>query len=119
MKKEDFPPDFLWGVATASYQIEGAYNEDGKGESIWDRFAHTPGTIADGSTGDVACDHYHRCKEDIELMKELNINSYRFSVSWPRIFPCGRDNVNKKGLDFYKSLIEELLKNNQAKWKVW
>ena len=112
MKKEGFPSDFLWGVATASYQIEGAYNEDGKGESIWDRFAHTPGTIVDGSNGDVACDHYHRYREDVKLMKELNINSYRFSVSWPRIFPCGRGNVNRKGLDFYKSLIEELLKNN-------
>ena len=81
----EFPPGFLWGAATAAYQIEGASREDGKGESIWDRFAHTPGKIHGGDTGDVACDSYHRYPEDIALLRELNLRSYRFSVSWPRI----------------------------------
>jgi len=87
MKQIKFPDGMVWGAATASYQIEGAWNEDGKGESIWDRYSHTPGEIADGSTGDVACDHYHRYREDIRLMKEIGLDVYRFSVSWPRIFP--------------------------------
>lgn len=103
-----FPEDFLFGVATASYQIEGAWNEDGKGESIWDRFAHTPGTILDGSTGDVACDHYHRFEEDVALMKDLGVDAYRFSVSWSRVLPEGRGRVNEKGLDFYRRLIDAL-----------
>ncbi|MGQ9623514.1 MAG: GH1 family beta-glucosidase [Candidatus Caldatribacteriaceae bacterium] len=103
-----FPQDFLFGVATASYQIEGAWKEDGKGESIWDRFSHTPGKILDGTTGDVACDHYHRYLEDVALMKELGVDAYRFSVSWPRVLPEGRGRVNEKGLDFYKRLIEVL-----------
>lgn len=103
-----FPKDFLFGVATASYQIEGAWNEDGKGESIWDRFAHTPGMILDGSTGDVACDHYHRFEEDVALMKDLGIDAYRFSISWPRVLPEGRGRVNEKGLDFYHRLIDVL-----------
>src|SRR5271169_6551160 len=80
-----FPQSFYWGAATAAFQIEGAWNEDGKGESIWDRFAHTPGKIKDGSNGDVTCDHYHRYREDVALMRSLNLNSYRFSVAWPRI----------------------------------
>ena len=105
----DFPKDFLWGCATASYQIEGAWNEDGKGESIWDRFSHTLGKIKNGDTGDVACDHYHRYKEDIAIMKELGLKSYRFSISWPRIFPQGKGAVNQKGLDFYSHLVDELL----------
>jgi len=103
-----FSSDFLFGVATAAYQVEGAWNEDGKGESIWDRFAHTPGKILDGMSGDVACDHYHRYHEDITLMKELGVDAYRFSIAWSRIFPEGRGRVNEKGLDFYRKLIEKL-----------
>lgn len=109
MEKITFPKDFLWGVATASYQIEGAWQADGKGESIWDRFAHTPGKILDGSNGDVACDHYHRWADDIALMKSLNIQSYRFSIAWPRILPEGRDQVNQAGLDYYSRLVDGLL----------
>ena len=93
----DFPPDFLWGAATAAYQIEGAWREDGKGESIWDRFAHTPGEIANNDTGDVACDSYHRYPDDIALLRELNLRSYRFSVSWPRIQADGRGPANSAG----------------------
>jgi beta-glucosidase len=104
-----FPEDFMWGAATSAYQIEGAWNEDGKGESIWDRFVHSPGTIADGSTGDVACDHYHRWPEDIALMKALGLKAYRFSVSWPRVLPAGRGKVNQAGLDFYSRLVDGLL----------
>lgn len=104
-----FPPGFLWGAATAAYQIEGAWNADGKGESIWDRFAHTPGNVLNGETGDVACDHYHRWREDIALMKELGLKAYRFSVSWPRVFPAGRGKVNAPGLDFYSRLVDGLL----------
>ena len=104
-----FPDGFIWGAATSAYQIEGAWNEDGKGESIWDRFSHTPGTIEDGSTGDVSCDHYHRWREDIALMKELGLEAYRFSVSWPRILPAGRGKVNQAGIDFYSRLVDGLL----------
>ncbi|HPD00239.1 MAG TPA: GH1 family beta-glucosidase [Acetivibrio sp.] len=111
MSKIIFPEDFIWGAATAAYQIEGAYNEDGKGESIWDRFSHTPGNVFEGHTGDVACDHYHRYEEDIQLMKELGIKSYRYSISWPRIFPDGKGKPNEKGLDFYKRLTNLLLEN--------
>ena len=103
-----FPKGFFWGVATASYQIEGAWNEDGKGKSIWDTFAHTPGTIRNGDTGDVAIDHYHRYKEDVRLMKDLGVTAYRFSIAWPRIFPNGTGLLNHKGLDFYSRLIDEL-----------
>ncbi len=104
-----FPEGFTWGAATASYQIEGAWNEDGKGESCWDRFAHTPGKIQNGDTGDVACDHYHRWKEDVALMKRLGLKAYRFSISWPRVLPQGRGTVNKAGIDFYNRLVDGLL----------
>lgn len=104
-----FPSTFLWGTATSSYQIEGAAREDGRGESIWDRFSHTPGKIEDGSTGDVACDHYHRWQDDIALMKGLGMQAYRFSVAWPRILPEGRGRINQAGLDFYSRLVDGLL----------
>ena len=106
-----FPPNFSWGAATASYQIEGAHDEDGKGESIWDRFCRTPGTVKNDDTGDVACDHYHRYRSDIKLMKSLCLRSYRFSISWPRILPQGKGRVNQRGLDFYRRLVDELLNN--------
>jgi beta-glucosidase len=109
MTQFHFPKGFLWGAATAAYQIEGAWNEDGKGESIWDRFAHTPGRIRDGSTGDVACDHYHRWRDDVALIKELGLRAYRFSISWPRILPQGHGQANQRGLDFYRRLVDELL----------
>ncbi len=105
----NFPSHFTWGASTAAYQIEGAWNEDGKGESIWDRFSHTSGKIAHGDTGDVACDHYHRWLEDIRVMQELGLQAYRFSLSWPRIFPTGRGALNRAGLDFYSRLIDRLL----------
>ena len=104
-----FPKGFYWGTATAAYQIEGAWNEDGKGESIWDHFAHTPGKIKNGDTGDVACDSYHRWREDLALMREMNLNSYRFSLSWPRIQPSGSGTVNSKGLDYYSRMVDSLL----------
>jgi beta-glucosidase len=104
-----FPAGFAWGTATASYQIEGAWDEDGKGESIWDRFSHTPGNIANGDTGDVACDHYHRWPEDIGLMAELGLRAYRFSMAWPRLLPEGRGRANPAGIDFYSRLVDALL----------
>src|SRR5258706_3897209 len=104
-----FPDGFAWGAATAAYQIEGAPREDGKGESIWDRYSHTPGAIEDGSTGDVACDHYHRWQEDLDLMASLNLNAYRFSIAWSRVLPEGHGAINQAGLDFYERLVEELL----------
>ena len=108
MPKLTFPEDFVWGAATAAYQIEGAPDADGKGPSIWDTFTRKPGAIANGDTGDIACDHYHRYEEDIRLMKDLNLNTYRFSLSWPRIFPDDTGNPNKKGISFYKKLISRL-----------
>jgi beta-glucosidase len=111
-----FPDGFLWGVASSAYQIEGAWNEDGKGESIWDRFSHTPGKIMNGDTGDVACDHYHRYREDVALMKELGVQAYRFSISWSRVLPKGKGDSNRAGLNFYRRLVDELLENGIEPW---
>ncbi|HEX7556598.1 MAG TPA: family 1 glycosylhydrolase, partial [Leptolinea sp.] len=105
-----FPKGFLWGAATASYQIEGGWNEDGRSPSSWDTFSKIPGNVLHGDTGDVAADHYHRWKEDIALMKELGLPAYRFSFAWPRILPAGTGAVNPKGLEFYDRLVDELLK---------
>src|SRR6185437_16551978 len=107
----NFPNKFLWGTATSAYQIEGAVNEDGRGPSIWDRFVHVKGKIVDQSTADVANDHYHRYKEDVQLIKELGAKAYRFSIAWPRVFPEGTGTPNPKGLDFYNRLLDELLAN--------
>ena len=104
-----FPPDFVWGVATSAFQIEGAAHEDGKGESIWDRFCRVPGAIADASNGDVACDHYHRLESDLDLIAALGVDAYRFSVSWPRVQPLGQGDWNATGLDFYDRLVDGLL----------
>lgn len=104
-----FPPGFLWGAATAAYQIEGAHDADGKGPSIWDAFARRPGAISTGETGDVACDHYHRFRDDVRLMAELGLGAYRFSVSWPRVLPDGTGRPNEAGLAFYERLVEALL----------
>ena len=104
-----FPKDFLWGAASAAHQVEGAYLEDGKGPGIWDTLTQQPGHVAHGENGNVACDHYHRYKEDIALMKKIGLKSYRFSVSWPRVLPQGTGEVNQAGLDFYKNLVDELL----------
>ena len=109
-----FPADFLWGAATAAYQIEGAVNEDGRGESIWDRFSHTPGTIENGDTGDVACDHYHRWPRRPRPHGGLGLKAYRFSVAWPRVFPEGGGTLNQRGLDFYDRLVDELLERGIA-----
>jgi beta-glucosidase len=103
-----FPQGFYWGTATSAYQIEGAWNEDGKGPSIWDTYAHTPGKMRNNDTGDVANDHYHRYKEDVALMRDIGANAYRFSISWPRVFPEGTGQPNAKGLDFYSRLVDEL-----------
>jgi beta-glucosidase len=104
-----FPADFLWGAATASFQIEGAHDADGKGPSIWDMMTRKEGAIPGGVTGDVACDHYHRMKEDVAMMKDMGLNAYRFSISWARILPDGTGRVNQAGLDFYSSLVDELI----------
>jgi beta-glucosidase len=106
-----FPPDFVWGAATASYQIEGAAHEDGRGESVWDRFCATPGKVRNGDDGSIACDFYHRYRDDVRLMGELGIGAFRFSIAWPRVLPEGRGRVNEKGLDFYDRLVDELLGN--------
>ncbi|HET8988913.1 MAG TPA: GH1 family beta-glucosidase [Humibacillus sp.] len=106
-----FPRDFRWGAATAAYQIEGGVHEGGRGPSIWDTFSHTPGRTAGGETGDVAVDHFHRWRDDIGLMADLGLQSYRFSIAWPRIQPSGRGPVNQEGLDFYSGLVDGLLEN--------
>ena len=108
-KLKDFPPDFLWGAASAAYQVEGAWNVDGKGPSVWDSFTKIPGKTFQGSNGDVAVDHYHRFAEDVALMAQMGMTAYRFSVSWPRIYPRGRGEVNEAGLAFYERLIDELI----------
>lgn len=107
-----FPKDFLWGSATSSYQIEGAWQEDGKGPNIWDVFSHTPGRVANGDTGDVAIDHYHRYRDDVALMAQLGLQAYRFSFSWARIMPEGTGAIETRGLDFYNRLIDTLLEKN-------
>jgi len=106
-----FPAGFIWGTATASYQVEGAVKEDGRGPSIWDTFSHTPGKVVNNATGDVANDHYHLYKSDVQLMKSLGVKAYRFSIAWPRVFPNGDGPPNPKGLDFYNRLVDELLAN--------
>ncbi|MGH9117885.1 MAG: GH1 family beta-glucosidase [Acidimicrobiales bacterium] len=113
-RERSFPDGFLWGAATAAYQIEGAVEEDGRGESIWDRFSHTPGRVTSGDTGDRACDHYHRYRDDVALMADLGLGAYRFSVAWPRVIPDGVGPVNRAGLDFYDRLVDELLANGIA-----
>jgi beta-glucosidase len=110
VNEQTFPEGFVWGVATSAYQIEGAVAEGGRGPSIWDTFSHTPGAVDNDDTGDVACDHYHRWREDLDLMVELGIASYRFSVAWPRVMPDGRS-VNQEGLDFYRRLVDGLLEH--------
>src|SRR5687768_17943678 len=109
LTRAEFGSGFTFGVATSSYQIEGAVNEDGRGPSIWDRFSHTPGKTKNGDTGDVACDHYHRMNEDVALLDWLGVDAYRFSIAWPRVIPNGRGAVNAKGLDFYDRLVDALL----------
>jgi len=111
-----FPKDFAWGAATASYQIEGGWLEGGKGFSIWDAFAHTPGKITDSSTADVTCDHFHRWRDDVALMADLGLNAYRFSIAWSRILPAGRGTPNAEGIRFYSDLIDELLKRGITPW---
>ncbi len=111
MAKYDFGQDFFWGTSAASFQIEGAWNEDGKGESIWDRFCHIPGKVDNGDTGDVACDHYHRYPEDIAIMKQLGIQVQRLSISWPRIYPDGKGRINPKGIEFYQKVVDTMLEN--------
>jgi beta-glucosidase len=111
-----FPPDFLWGAATAAYQVEGAAAEDGRSPSVWDTFSHTPGATAMDHTGDRSIDHYHRYKQDVALMKELGLAAYRFSISWPRIFPTADGPINPKGIDFYSRLVDELLAAGVQPW---
>src|SRR5215210_881007 len=107
--RRSFPESFLFGAATAAYQIEGSPLADGAGPSIWHRFSHTPGRTANGDTGDVACDHYRRWKDDVALMRQIGLTAYRFSISWSRILPDGTGAVNERGLDFYRRLVDELL----------
>ena len=104
-----FPKEFIWGTATASYQIEGAFDVDGRGASIWDTFSKTPGKVVNGDTGDRACDHYNRFEEDIAIMKDLGVSAYRFSISWSRLFPNGDSVREERGFDFYNRLINALV----------
>ncbi len=112
----NFPSKFVWGAAAASYQIEGAAEEDGKGLSVWDMMSRQPGRIWSGNTGDVACDHYHRYEEDVRLMAEIGLKAYRLSISWPRVLPEGINKINPKGIAFYDKLIDQLLENNVEPW---
>jgi len=114
MNTTQFPASFIWGVATSAFQIEGAWAEDGKGPSIWDTFTHEPGNVIDGSTGDVACDHYHRYADDVDLMATLNIDAYRFSMAWSRVQPDGKGAWNEKGFDFYDRLLDALARKEMA-----
>lgn len=111
-----FPSDFVWGVATSAYQIEGGVHEGGRGDTIWDSFVRRPGTILDNSTGNVADDHYHRWKEDIQLMKELGVTAYRFSIAWSRILPSSTGEPNQQGIAFYADIIDELRANDIEPW---
>ncbi len=115
-KETPSPREFVWGVSTSSYQIEGAAQEDGRGPSIWDTYCTQSGRIANGDTGDVACDHYHRYPEDIALMRELGVTAYRFSVAWPRVLPQGRGGINEAGLAFYDRLIDALMAGGIEPW---
>jgi beta-glucosidase len=116
LQRSDFASDFLWGCATSSYQIEGATHEDGRVESIWDRFCATPGKVRGGATGDVACDHYHRWPEDFDLARDMGMAAYRFSIAWPRIFTNGGGRPNQKGLDFYARLVDGMLERGLQPW---
>ncbi|AZI44862.1 beta-glucosidase (plasmid) [Deinococcus psychrotolerans] len=116
LTRQNFPPDFVFGVATSSYQIEGAAHEGGRSPSIWDTFCATPGKVMNGENGDVACDHYHRLDSDLDLIASLNVNAYRFSVAWPRIIPGGRGATNQAGLDFYSRLVDGLLARDITPW---
>ena len=111
-----FPPNFVWGASTASYQIEGAVGEDGRGKSIWDVFSHTPGNVKNGDTGDIACDHYHRWRGDIDLLAHGNFSAYRFSTAWPRILPSGSGPIEQRGLDFYERLVDGLIAKGLNPW---
>ncbi len=113
---KSFPKDFVWGTATSSYQVEGGHNLGGRGPSIWDAFCTIPGKVRNGENGNVACDHFHRWKEDVALMKEMGVNAYRFSISWSRVLPTGTGKVNMEGIEFYDNLINELKKNDIEPW---
>jgi beta-glucosidase len=114
VNKENFPNNFVWGTATSAYQIEGAAAEDGRGPSIWDTFSHTPGKTLNGDTGDIACDHYHRYAEDLDLVAQMGLNAYRFSIAWPRVQPLGEGEWNEKGLAFYDRLVDAMLERGIA-----
>lgn len=116
MAAQGFPDDFVWGAATSAYQIEGSVRADGRGESIWDRFSHTPGRVTNGDTGDLACDHYRRWRDDVDLLRELQLRAYRFSIAWPRILATGTSAVNQAGLDFYDRLVDQLLQAGITPW---
>lgn len=118
MKKYEFAEDFIWGVAAGSYQIEGAWNEDGKGESIWDRFCHTPGNIKDGSTGDISCDFYHNYEKDIQMMKSLGYQNFLLTISWPRVIPDGTGAINQEGIHFYRKVLTSLREKGIASYVV-